>query len=282
VTTSVNGWFDQPLYLFNADDARNQHWLQASQDADQSLITFVNRKTGWVVTDIYGVLSNSRQLLQAPDPGGGNQRWIGKQSVNDLNAFVLDAANGDGAWTRIVVISEPFKATEVVWITTENGAASQAWKFDSVVVQNTFRISSVESGLYLGIDGYSGDNVNITQLGPDLQAPLGLNLVWTLEDLGGGLFRIRSVTSDSVWDVNPAEVDVSSIIRQFPENNGINQTWSFQDLGTGAFKIRPGSHTKFVLDLAGGSHDPGTPVQQFPEDAGNAPKQQWRLEPFDF
>jgi hypothetical protein len=286
VTTSVNDWFDQPLVQFGLDYRRNQHWIQSFGEDAPANRAFVNRRTGWVVDAIGGVLADQVALQQFPDGGGANQRWNPQKAadfpnsvVNDPDATVIEAVNTNLAWD--VPFGHPDDGL-YIQIVQQNGGANQAWILESVVVQNTFRISSAESGLYLGIDGYSWDNVDIKQLDPNRQAPVGLNLVWTYEDLGGGFFKIRSVTSNSVWDV-PFGLNVPAYIGQHPENQPPtpNQAWSFQDLGNGFFSISPGSDPNFVVDLPNGSHDAGTSIQQYPKDRGNPLNQQWRLEPFN-
>jgi hypothetical protein len=282
LTTSVNGWFDQPIVQLPDDLAQNQQWFPVVEDNQQF---FVNRQTGFVIDAIGGVLAANVQIQQFPFNGGANQRWTVRPTddfpnnqvpIGQQDTFVVEAVGTNLAWD----IPNASGADGVqIQVFPQNGAGNQAWRFRPFPVQHTVRIRSAASNLFITLPLFSPDDgVEFEQWpGPDPGQPLHffLNQIWVLEDLGNGSFIIRSLTSGKVWD-HPLQLpDQPALVGQYAQNNGQNQAWRIQDLPTGFVRIIPETNLGFSLDLPNGTPNAGAHVQQYPDHGGL--NQQWDI-----
>jgi len=98
------------------------------------------------------------------------------------------------------------------------------------------------------------------------------NQLWTFDDLGGGAFRIRSVSSGLVLDVNGGSTEPGASVIQWPWNGGLNQRWYPSFVGDPISGVRlmvvVSMSSGLVLDVNGASMTPGAQLIQWPWNGG--------------
>jgi endo-1,4-beta-xylanase len=172
---------DPYIRQYRRSESYGQHWLQRRHAEDDSA-KFINRATGLVIDAIGGTLLEHTQLQQYVDTGNPNQRWYGDWAQG--NSFSMYASN------RTVVWDVPYSSTaegDIIQLSAPTDADNQAWLFDPVVVEPTFKIVSRESRLVLDVPGFStADGTPIQQY----EDNGGFNQAWQMQDAGNGLFKI--------------------------------------------------------------------------------------------
>jgi hypothetical protein len=158
---------------------------------------------------------------------------------------------------------------------------------------SAFVIMSRCSGLALGIPDAPNPN-KPTQL-QQFPESGGAYQNWRLVPTEGNFFKIQSVGSGLVLDVEHSSGDNQARILQWPDNSGRNQQWEFVPVGedsavnegflhflpfpfpkTTFFKIRNRNSRK-VVDVPASRSDAGTPIQQYEDHNGF--NQHWQLIP---
>ena len=101
---------------------------------------------------------------------------------------------------------------------------------------STFRISNVNSGLYMQIeDGNVENGANIYQQGIN---ETSLSSIWILRDAGDGYYYITSAADEQfVLDVAGKKADNGTNIDLYQNNGGINQQFRFLSNGDGTYLI---------------------------------------------
>jgi hypothetical protein len=248
-------------------DSHTQHWLQRWHPNHSA--KFINRATGLVIDAIGGHLSDHAQLQQYVDTGNPNQQWNGAEA--DVNSFNMFASNTNEVWDVPNGSRDP---GTVIQLFQFNGREYQAWKFDPVVVEQTFQIRCREGQLVLDVPGFSVDDATPIQQYDDNG---GLNQVWQVQDVSSGLSKIISVSSGKLLDAPLQATNQPADISQYGDNGGDNQLWRLEPLANGFTKIVPVLSPDFALDVPNGSHDRGVHVQQYRAHGGF--NQQWELIP---
>ena len=105
----------------------------------------------------------------------------------------------------------------------------------------------------------------------------GNNLKWRVEDLGGGYFRLTSISSGKVAEV--AEVAGSSkangaAVQQWDWANSDNQRWSLTPQSDGSYQVLNKTSGK-AMDVSGVSTADGADIQQWDWSGSGGSNQKW-------
>lgn len=130
-----------------------------------------------------------------------------------------------------------------------------------------FAISSANSGLAITA---TAQGVVLTQNNWAENA----NQQWRLNANGDGTFRVTSVGSGMVLDVNGGSTDNGALIIPWPWHGGPNQRWRFTEIDHGHFRIDSVKSGR-TMDVEGGSQSVGARIIQWDHHGG--PNQQWIL-----
>lgn len=143
---------------------------------------------------------------------------------------------------------------------------------DSSALQDgqVVKITSVNSGMVLDVEGISRDNGAHLHQWPYHNAA---NQQWRLKASSGGRFQLVSVNSGKCLDIGGTSPGVRA--QQWDCWTGAMQQWELRPMGDGTFELVV-AHTGQCLDVEGGSKTQGAYMVEWTCQGGAS--QRWRVE----
>ncbi len=139
----------------------------------------------------------------------------------------------------------------------------------------TYRIRSVNSGLYAGVANAStADGGNVVQQADDNST----DQQWEVTDLGAGEYELRAVHSDKSFEVDQGSVDRGTTIQQWADNDALAQEFRIIDRGNGEYSIE-NTKSGLAADVLNQSTAAGANILQWSYYGGA--HQRWTFEPVD-
>jgi hypothetical protein len=216
--------------------------------------------------DVDGVsVNNGANVHQWDYVNGANQKW----------QFV---PAGNGTYSIKSVNSQ--KCLDVTDFSTSNGANVQQWSCSgnnnqkwrvTQVATGIYRVENVGSGKVLDVTNWSTANGGNVQ---QWSWANGDNQKWKIIPVGAvtnlsGTYRITSVNSGKVVDVEGVSRAPAANVHQWDYVNGANQRWRLLNTGTGYYKIQS-VNSGDMLDVANASAANNANIQQYPDNGNNA------------
>jgi len=196
--------------------------------------------TGWDFNDNHYFYSSS---LAGPWKSGGNIAVSNTHTYESQVGFAVTVKGSDKTtflytgdrWTvnnygasRIVLLPIEVSGTalKVNWYDQwDIDAKTGLWSAGSGNFSDgIYSITAKHSGLALGTDGSAVQQQTFTG---------AANQLWRIQNLGASHFKITSVESGKVFDVNGASKDAGAKILQYAWSDAYNQKWQIIDCGDG-------------------------------------------------
>lgn len=133
-------------------------------------------------------------------------------------------------------------------------------------IDGVFTISAKHSGKVLGTNGTSVQQQTYT--GAD-------NQHWRIENMGASHFRITSVASGNVIDINGASREAGARALQYAWKDSYNQKWHIIDCGGGYHRLVNVNTLGKTLEISGSSQNDG--VDAVIGDFRYSDHQQWQI-----
>lgn len=196
--------------------------------------------TGWDFNDNHYFYSNS---LAGPWKSGGNIAVSNTHTYESQVGFAVTVKGSDKTtylytgdrWSvnnfsmsRIVLLPIVIEGTKlsVKWhdqynIDTKTGEWSPGAK---VFSDGVYKITAKHSDMVLGTNGSAVQQQNFT--GAE-------NQLWRIQNIGASHYKILSVASSNVLDINGASKEAGAKVLQYEWNDGFNQKFQIIDCGNG-------------------------------------------------